>query len=54
MPSETRLGAREVTRRFGGVVANDAVTLSIAPGTVHAIVGENGAGKTTAPTWEPW
>jgi len=44
---EIRLGAREVTRRFGGVVANDAVTLSIAPGTVHAIVGENGAGKTT-------
>jgi simple sugar transport system ATP-binding protein len=44
---EIRLGAREVTRRFGDVVANHAVTLSIAPGTVHAIVGENGAGKTT-------
>jgi simple sugar transport system ATP-binding protein len=44
---EIRLGAHEVTRRFGRVVANDAVTLSIAPGTVHAIVGENGAGKTT-------
>ena len=47
MAAQIRLGAREVTRRFGGVVANDRVTLSIAPGTVHAIVGENGAGKTT-------
>jgi ABC-type uncharacterized transport system ATPase subunit len=42
-----RLGASNVTRRFGGVVANDDVTLSVAPGTVHAVVGENGAGKTT-------
>jgi simple sugar transport system ATP-binding protein len=47
VPPAIRLGARDVTRRFGAVVANDAVTLSIAPGTVHAIVGENGAGKTT-------
>jgi general nucleoside transport system ATP-binding protein len=36
-----------VTRRFGGVVANDAVSLAIAPGEIHALVGENGAGKTT-------
>jgi hypothetical protein len=36
VPSEIRLGARDVTRRFGSVVANDAVTLSIAPGTVTA------------------
>jgi simple sugar transport system ATP-binding protein len=42
-----RLGAREVTRRFGAVTANHHVTLGVAPGSIHAIVGENGAGKTT-------
>ena len=42
-----RVGARDVTRRFGGVVANDRVSLSVAPGTIHAMVGGNGAGKST-------
>ena len=42
-----RLGAREVTRRFGAVVANDRVDLSVAPRTIHAVVGGNGAGKST-------
>jgi general nucleoside transport system ATP-binding protein len=42
-----RLGARDVTRRFGAVVANDHVSLSVAPGTIHAVVGGNGAGKST-------
>ncbi len=42
-----RLGARGVTRRFGYVVANDAIDLSVRRGTVHAIVGGNGAGKST-------
>ena len=42
-----RLGARGVTRRFGPVVANDAVDLSVRRGTMHAIVGGNGAGKST-------
>jgi simple sugar transport system ATP-binding protein len=38
---------RNVTRRFGPVVANHDVSLELAPGQIHALVGENGAGKTT-------
>jgi len=36
-----------VTKRFPGVVANDAVSLDVYPGEVHALLGENGAGKST-------
>ena len=42
------LELRNITKRFGAVLANDQVTLQVAPGTIHAIVGENGAGKSTA------
>ncbi len=38
---------REVTKRFPGVLANDAVDVTIESGSVHALLGENGAGKTT-------
>ena len=34
-----------ITKRFPGVVANDDVAFSILPGEVHALFGENGAGK---------
>ena len=42
------LELRDITKRFGDVLANDRVSLAVAPGTIHAIVGENGAGKSTA------
>ena len=38
---------RRISKRFGAVLANDAVDLDVAPGTIHGIIGENGAGKTT-------
>src|SRR3954464_13043401 len=42
------LELREITKRFGDVLANDRVSFAVAPGTIHALVGENGAGKSTA------
>jgi ABC-type branched-subunit amino acid transport system ATPase component/ABC-type branched-subunit amino acid transport system permease subunit len=41
------LAVQAVTQRFGGLVALDAVSLRVAPGTVHAVIGPNGSGKTT-------
>jgi general nucleoside transport system ATP-binding protein len=39
---------RGVTKRFGDVVANDAIDLAVPARSIHAIIGENGAGKSTA------
>jgi general nucleoside transport system ATP-binding protein len=39
---------RELTKQFGGCVANAGVNLRVEPGTIHGVVGENGAGKSTA------
>src|SRR5260370_28916877 len=36
-----------LTNRLPGVIALNAVDLSLAPGEIHALVGENGAGKST-------
>ncbi len=38
----------ELTKQFGGCVANAGVNLKVRTGTIHGIVGENGAGKSTA------
>ena len=45
--SATVLTVDAVTMRFGGLVALDAVSLAVGRGTVHAVIGPNGSGKTT-------
>ena len=45
--SETILSVDRITKRFPGVVANDAVSVDIRRGEIHCLLGENGAGKTT-------
>lgn len=42
------LELRKIHKAFGDCVANDDVSLTVKKGTIHAIVGENGAGKSTA------
>src|SRR5438552_13538331 len=42
------LELRNITKRFGNVLANDRVNIVVQTGTIHAVVGENGAGKSTA------
>jgi len=42
-----RLELRRISKQYPGVKANDAVSLSVAPGEIHAVLGENGAGKST-------
>lgn len=41
------LTARNISKRFGGVIALRQVTLELHPAKVNAIIGENGAGKST-------
>jgi branched-chain amino acid transport system ATP-binding protein len=42
------LEVREVTRRFGGIVALDEVSFDVDEGEIVGLIGPNGAGKTTA------
>ena len=41
------LRLRGITKRFGELTANDDVSLDVARGELHGLLGENGAGKTT-------
>ncbi|HVL76412.1 MAG TPA: ABC transporter ATP-binding protein [Noviherbaspirillum sp.] len=41
------LELRDLSKRFGGVVATDRLNLTVERGEIHAIIGPNGAGKTT-------
>jgi ABC-type uncharacterized transport system ATPase subunit len=44
---EPLLSLKQITKRFGDVVANDRVDFEAYGGEVHALLGENGAGKST-------
>ncbi len=48
MPAEVLLQLTDVTKRFGGLVAVDALTFEVERGQIKAVIGPNGAGKTTA------
>jgi branched-chain amino acid transport system ATP-binding protein len=45
--AEPVLAIAALTKRFGGLVATDALSLEVEEGEVHAVIGPNGAGKTT-------
>jgi branched-chain amino acid transport system ATP-binding protein len=45
--ADALLHIEDLTKRFGGVVASDRISLGVVPGELHAVIGPNGAGKTT-------
>ncbi len=45
--AETLLKVDGLTKRFGGVIASENISLDVRAGELHAIIGPNGAGKTT-------
>ena len=47
MAHENVIDMRDITKVFGGFVANDKINLHLRKGEIHALLGENGAGKST-------
>ena len=47
MANEYILEMKNITKEFPGVKALDDVTLKVRPATVHSLMGENRAGKST-------
>jgi branched-chain amino acid transport system ATP-binding protein len=45
--TEPVLRLEKLSKRFGGLLVTDDVTLDVMPGELHAVIGPNGAGKTT-------
>ena len=41
------LEVSNLTKRFGALLASDAISFSVREGETHAVIGPNGAGKTT-------
>ena len=46
-PGRPLLEAKNIRRTFGETIALDSCSVSVAPGEIHAVVGENGSGKST-------
>ena len=45
--SDSRLEARHVSKTFGSTRVLDDVEITVAPGEIHALIGQNGSGKST-------
>ena len=47
MESRTVIEMQEITKEFPGIIANDHISFDVREGEIHALLGENGAGKST-------
>lgn len=47
LPMTALLSLADISKRYGDILANDAISMSLRPGEIHALLGENGAGKST-------